>query len=343
MQKRSTLFTFCLCTSLTLHVLGLSALAWWYVAYTPPPKWAAIDREKLMIQAMSQPKTNRPPPPPEQKKRKRPPLPKFEESTPQQAPKDDSGETNGKGTANRSTPGDRPMKANNGYEQADLMRDNPDPLQLDPNSLLPAAAGAQVGSNANRQSTASKGQYTPDFVAESKALTDPQSDPTKPITTHEGIGPLPVTPAEKDNAPAPSGTPTPVVATANGRQNEVPQAIKGHRAVSGDTESVAFAKANSLVIHDGKVEGRQGLKVSTKIPIFGDASRHDAEIMENFHLVLGAQVDADGNVSDVIILHSSGSPNIDLDYQNCIFNWTFEPPKDKAGHPMAAQWAITCE
>jgi TonB family protein len=343
MGQRSPLLTFALCTSLTVHLLGLSALAWWYVAHTPPPKLAAIDREKLMIDAMNAPRSKPPPPPPPATKKKLP-RPKFDPPQPSAMPKDDSGEALGKGTANRSTPGERPMQATKGYEQADLMRDAPDPLLLDPSSPEPAAAGAVVGGNGSKQSLAMTGHYTPDFVAESQAIADPNADAPKPISTRKGVGPLKLPVAEKQNVPIPSGekkaAPKPA---ANARQTEVAKALKGRRAISSDADSVAFANANSTTFHDGRMEGRQGLRVSPKRVVFGDASTHDAEVMGGFRLVIGAWVDADGNVTDAVILQSSGSPNIDLDYQRSIYDWTFEPPKDKAGHPTATQWAITCE
>jgi hypothetical protein len=347
MRQRSLLFTFALCTSLTAHLLGLSALAWWYVAHTPPPRLAAIDREKLMIEAMNRPRDNPPPsrlPPPPPAHKKKPPPPKFQLQDPSQMPRDDSGEAAGKGTANRSTPGAHPMLAAKGYEQANLMRDNPDPLLLDPNSQMPAAAGAATGTNASKQSVAMAGHYTPDFVAESQAIADPNADASKPITAQKGVGPLPLTIADKDNLPAPNGEKKPAaLATANARQTAVAKALRGRRAISSDADSVAFANANSDTFRDGRIEGRQGLRVSPKRVVFGDASSNDAEVMGGFRLVIGAWVDADGNVTDDVILQSSGSSNIDQDYKTSIYGWTFEPPKDKAGHPMATQWAITCE
>jgi TonB family protein len=342
MERRSTTFTVALCISLIVHMLGLSAMAWWFVAHTPPPKLAAIDRWKVLTAQLDKvpPRLpTAPPPPPPRMKKKQPP-PKFDQEKPQEMPRDDSGEANGTGTANRSTPGIKPMQAPKGYEQADLMRDLPDDAMIDPNSPLPAAAGEKVGTNARPKSSAQAGRYTPDFVAESLAPADPNADVSKPLAMEKGIGPMPLTMAA--NAPVPSGSPQPVTkaAPANQSQLAVPQAIRGHHATSSDAESVAFAKAESVTLQAGKVEGRHGLKVTPRIPRLGLASEHDLDVLGELHMVIGALADADGNVIDVEILQSSGSPNIDRDYENSVYNWTFEAPKDKDGHPLENKWTI---
>ncbi len=339
MGRKSPLLTAALCTSLTVHLLGLSALAWWYVAYTPPERWAAIDRQKILIDAINSPRR----PPAALPPKKRPPPPKMQTQKPSEALRDDSGEATGTGTANRSTPGEQPMLARQGYEQADLMRDNPDDSLIDPESLMPAAGGAAEGSVAKKQSVARAGQYTPDFVAESHAITDPDVATPKPAASHKGVGPLPVVEKSDPGAPVPAAAKaTVVVAKADAKQTEVPKAVRGHRATASDTESVALAKETSATIRAGKVEGRHGLRVTWKNPSFGLASVHDGEVLGQFRVLIGAQVDTDGNVVNIQILQSSGSTNIDKDYENAAYEATFEPPKDQDGHPIAATWTITC-
>jgi TonB family protein len=145
------------------------------------------------------------------------------------------------------------------------------------------------------------------------------ADPPKP-----GEGPRPAPAPAIDRAP----TPKPV-------QKE----IVGHRATVSDTESVPFAKADSVTFVAGKLEGRQGVRVRTTQPRYGDASIHDSEIIGDQPTVFGTTVDRDGNVIDVQILQSSGSTNIDQDRKNAVWNWILEPKRDTNGH-LICTWVI---
>jgi TonB family protein len=60
-------------------------------------------------------------------------------------------------------------------------------------------------------------------------------------------------------------------------------------------------------------------------------------------VTLGATVDAAGFVQNVVILRSSGSDNIDLPAQRAVYNWWFEPTKDKTGQPQPDLWVVTID
>jgi len=344
MNRRKPSITPALCVSLIAHGLGLSAMAWWVVLRTPAPKLAALDKMQLLLDSLPR----QPAPPPLQK-----PLPKEAQPKPPEPPKkkppvkfdkpstpakDDSGEQNGKGTANRSTEGNRPMLANAGLEQADLMKEAD---RFADEAFLPASKGEVKGNNAPPQKSANAG--TP--AKETTAAPKPGSDqPVSPSVDHMGAD------AQKPAAPAgapQSGSPNPqsnLPKAQTATPKPVEKEIRGHRATLSDTESVAFARADNVTFRAGRVEGRQGLKVKSTMPRFGLASEIDLQDIGRLHLVLGVTVDADGTPQDVVILESSGSKNVDLDCKNEVYNrWSLEPRKDKDGHVIDNTWVINFE
>jgi TonB family protein len=117
--------------------------------------------------------------------------------------------------------------------------------------------------------------------------------------------------------------------------------VKGHSSPTSDTDSFAMvAKSNNVRFHNGKMEARQGRKVNTTRPNYGLAAMTDAQSMLTVTVVLGVTVDAAGNVQDVTILHSSGSENIDLPTKAAVYNWWFEPKKDKDGRGLPDLWVV---
>jgi hypothetical protein len=313
--------------SLLAHGLGLASMAWWFVLHTRPPKLAPLDKLQVLVDSMDRPTLIPPPkaaekpaPPKEQAKlivQKKPPI-EYDKPKPDDH-HDDSGEANGKGEANRSTDGKRPMQANaNVMEQADLMKDA---KKFADNAILPASKGEITGNNALPQKQPNKAA---EAANDAKSQNDSKAvamatDPTKP-----GIGPAPTPAASASHLPTPKA---------------VQKQIVGHRATVSDTESVPFAKADSMNFVDGKLEARQGVKVRTTQPRYGDASIHDYEIIGDQPTIFGATVDRDGNVVDVQILQSSGSSNIDQDRKIAVWNWILEPKKDKDGH-LIGTWVI---
>ena len=216
--------------------------------------------------------------------------------------RDDSGEANGKGTANRSTPGERPMEARQGLEQANLSPSatptENNPKQDDMNESV--QAGAPVAGKA----------------------------PAAANAAELGAGPPAI-------APPNTGGNQPAGAAVE---------IKGHSSPASDTDSFAMvAKSNTVRFHDGQMEARQGRKVKTTRPNYGLGAIADAQSILDVTVVLGVTVDAAGNVSDVTILHSSGSKNIDVPTKAAVYNWWFEPKKDKDGRSLPDRWVVTID
>ena len=333
--------TTALCVSLTLHGLGLSAVAWWFVLHEPPPHWPAIDREAVARVVLPPPPLPRPTPP------RRRPRPAFEVPPPQF--KDDSGEHDARGTANRSTDGERPMFAPAGHPQADLVRSAAfDPMLIDPTARRAAQAGEAVPSDALplTPTPPRAGVDQPQFVADGRAArrTDEAARPGP-----AGVGPMPPSPplampAELSEAePAPTGARR---ASAERATTAVPPAppprrARGRQATPSDTDSVALADAETTVtFHAGKVVGRQGMKVQFTRPHFGLASESDLSTIGGLHATFGADVRTDGTVADVTVLQTSGSANVDEDCRRSIYASTFEPNKGKDGQPVETRWTV---
>jgi TonB family protein len=346
-HRRNPSLTVALCASLVAHGLALSGLAWWYIEHNPPPKLAAIDKSAVLLDqlAREEAKSLPPPPapPPPQSAPKPPPPPPAQKLNKPTPHKDDSGEANGIGTANRSTPGDKPMEANSGYEQADLMRDAKDFADT---AFQPASDGQPQGNNAAPQKSPKAGSYSPDFVAETNVPSDPSVKAPATPAPVKGPGPYPKVPEPQAMSVMASGTKVPV---ANVPLAQLPtpkptqKEIRGHKATASDTESIAFASSNSTVFRAGRLEGRKGLKVKTTLPRFGLASEVDIQSLGGIRTVISARVDADGQVQDVQVVESSGSENIDQDCKTAVWNWTLEPEKDKDGHPTDLNWLIAFE
>jgi hypothetical protein len=351
MGKKNTILTAALSVSLMAHGLGLSGIAWWYVEHNRNPKTPPIDKYFVWVNQDFQRKKAEqknaphadPPKPPEVKKK--PPVapikPKIEKPT--EKMRDDSGEADGKGIANRSTPGDKPMQAPVGAEQADLMK----PAKDFADAALPASAGKPQGSNSEQQKSPKAGVYNPEQVATANAPVDPNVKPAKVVVPSNLPGPnAKVEVVQSTAAPVPNGVTKPV---ANVPLSESPtiksvlKEIRGHQATVSDTESVAMSTTNGGIFKAGRMEGRKGLHVETKNPNYGDASYHDAQIVGDSPTLFAVPVAADGTVQDVQLLQSSGSENIDQDRKNALWKWKLEPAKDKEGHIIDNIWIVAFE
>ncbi len=339
LQRRNVTLTIALCASLSVHALVLWVLMWWYVQSNPPPRLAALDQPDEAPIIIKTPPKPPPPPPPAEPKKKTPP-PDFSKAL-KQPPRDDSGEAQGTGAANRTTTGDKPMQAWQGpLQQADLTRNaKPDDDRDKSNLDIPAQAGKEVGDDSPAAPPPSPkfGVADPTPLPSKPAGSPPLiaiADPTKPANQSANAD-APQLAGAKGSPDAKPTPPTPPAPT--------PKEIRGHTAVSSDTDSTPFANANSAHFHDGKLEGRKGRKVKTTRIQYGLAAIADYPGLTDPTVVLGVTVDASGNVRDVIVLHTSGSDNIDQPAIRAVYNWWFEPGKDKDGHPLPDQWVVTID
>lgn len=99
-------------------------------------------------------------------------------------------------------------------------------------------------------------------------------------------------------------------------------------------ESDPFAKIPGVDFHDGKVEARSGRVVKPIRPRLSEAGRRDLLAMQFPTVVFKVRIDKTGKVKDVTVIQGSGSEAIDMPVYRALWEWWFEPPKDKKGNPL---------
>jgi TonB family protein len=154
-------------------------------------------------------------------------------------------------------------------------------------------------------------------------------------------------PPEKEPAPAKDAPPTPpapappvspasdVVASA-APMNTAPgsSAPAADPAIMSDSESDPFAKGHSIEFRDGAVQVRFGRKVKTVRPKLSLVAQYDLLAMQFPHMTVRVHVDDAGAVRKVEIVKSSGSESADQAVKIAMYQWWFEPPKNKGGAAM---------
>ncbi len=172
----------------------------------------------------------------------------------------------------------------------------------------------------------------PDILDAVTALNPPPPQPEQPaeqLDTREQIAD-----AAKPKPPAPSLTPpTPASSSAIGGIPGPPIPAADPAADTG-LESDPFAKIPGVEFRDGHVEARSGRQVKTIRPRLSDAARQDVLSLQFPTVIFKVHIDKTGKVTNVNIVRSSGSEAIDMPVYRALWQWWFEPPKDKNGNPM---------
>jgi TonB family protein len=99
-------------------------------------------------------------------------------------------------------------------------------------------------------------------------------------------------------------------------------------------ESDPFAKIPGVEFRDGKVEARSGRVVKPIRPRLSEAGRRDLLAMQFPTVVFKVRIDKTGKVTDVTVVQGSGSEAVDMPVYRALWQWWFEPPKDKKGNPL---------
>lgn len=89
------------------------------------------------------------------------------------------------------------------------------------------------------------------------------------------------------------------------------------------------------MLHDGRLEVRQGRKVKTTRPHLLLGAQVDLFSMRNPTVVLKIAIDATGRVTSADVIQSSGSTELDQPCRVAVYDWWFEPSRDKRGRPIA--------
>jgi TonB family protein len=167
--------------------------------------------------------------------------------------------------------------------------------------------------------------------------------PTPPEDGPRAVVPTPTPPAVAVAVtPPPVGvavTPPPVAAApaapgSAGRGGADP-------APMSDSESDAFSVLGSAEFRDGRLSVKAGRKVRSRRPKIGLAGQLDLYQRMHAQVTLKVSTDATGKVTDVDVVRSSGSNEIDQPCRVAMYDWWFEPKKDAAGKPVADVFRFT--
>ncbi len=101
----------------------------------------------------------------------------------------------------------------------------------------------------------------------------------------------------------------------------------------GEFESDPFSRVGSVTIRAGKVDARLGRASKLIKPRITTKGQLDMLSIIDPSVILKVSLDATGKVTNVDVLKSSGSNEIDLPAQLALYKSWIEPGKDKAGKP----------
>jgi TonB family protein len=235
----------------------------------------------------------------------------------------------------------------------------------------PSAASVLASPEAELAGSAPKStsNLPPKFKGTTSALTgavDRAAKPTEGATAEDPLsrGPLALLNASTDqeasdpaarsgnraDAPKNSANPSPEQASmpedpGNGRGGKAgaPDSGAGNPIPTADFESYPVTHVASRFVN-GRLIPQRGRKIRMKqLPdLSGPAAWADLITMEGAYVVLKLKIDAEGNVIDASVLHSSGSDNVDLPCERAAYTWWFEPSKDpKTGRPHGETMEFT--
>lgn len=160
---------------------------------------------------------------------------------------------------------------------------------------------------------------------------------------------LPDGPLNTDAKPSPkSEEKRPGEQTVGQPARSSPSGVPGNPAEAADpapkseSESDAFSKTGSVEIRAGRVEARLGREVKTVAPRVRLKGEIDAGTsLFRPVLVASVKIEEDGSVSDVSVLRSTGSRELDLPTTLALYQWRFEPRRDASGKAVSDAMVIT--
>jgi TonB family protein len=277
------------------------------------------------------------------------------------------GEDTGTGNASNASPGDKPLEA----READ---ENQAPLDR-----VPAVAGRINAPPAHRDepdgdgiggAPAAAANLSPDPALSPRALSPPHPLPPvpEPAAPPVAVAALPepqvklasiaadlnppLTPPQAPHPPVasaaqkppPSPAAPPKAATGDGRAPGKPKpAVEAYEQSDSDSDPFLRKSGNVVVLENGRLDVRFGRKIKTTRPHVMVAGQFDLIALSNAMVCLEIHIAASGNVTDVKVSRSSGSNQIDEPTRLAVYDWWFEPAKDKHGKPIADITFFTIE
>lgn len=172
-------------------------------------------------------------------------------------------------------------------------------------------------------------------IADAILGAEPERPPVEELAQRVET-PAPPTPnatASKD-APPPTAAPA-STAVANARGGlPGPSAEAADPAPDTARESDPFAKIPAVEFRDGKVAARDGRQIKPVRPRLSEIAQRDLLGLQFPTILAKVRIDKTGKVTDVTLLRGSGSEAVDQPVYRALWNWWFEPPKDKKGNPL---------
>lgn len=260
---------------------------------------------------------------------------------------EEMGDAKGKGIGSNSSPGPTPLVAPEADEDQALL--SRDPVGMGRLGAPPTDYTGPTGSGAGpRRAQSSRGapavsaQLSPPILAAPPAAA-PEPAPVVEQSPRGTLPKIEPTPRVAVTAPPTPLLPSPVkpmsaalakTASGDGRSPGLPRRSADPLPQS-ESDSDAFARiSGSIVIRDGRLEVRLGRKVKTTRPDLLLAGQVDLIALNNPSVVLEVHIAPSGSVTDVKIAHSSGSNQIDEPTRVAVYNWWFEPARNKQGQPI---------
>lgn len=275
------------------------------------------------------------------------------------------GEANAKGIGINKSEGEQPLLASEAdQDQAFLSRDprglgqvgnepamNTGPLgeggsggqtESEPaaamRSVMAAALAPQPNAKAMVQTIRMEPASPPILHASPESKDDgiPVASAAVPIPK---VDPIKISPAiPQPAASAALIPPHPPTGDARAPGAPAPQADPAQQSVS---ESDPFARVGSVVWRDGKLDIQLGRQVHTTRPRILLAGKIDLLSMDTASVVLKVSIDKAGKVTNVGVVRSSGTVDIDQPCQVAVYDWWFEPTRTKAGSPIPDTLLLT--
>jgi TonB family protein len=200
---------------------------------------------------------------------------------------------------------------------------------------MPAAGSRVQVASALDLPKATDGQIAQ--VENAKTIDDPKPSvvavaPEKKITANAAHRDVASQPLARDAV----ASAKPQAADGDGKQPGVPLPA-GNPLPQSDSESDPFSRisGNITVPRVGRLNPRLGRKVKTTRPQVNIAGELDLFALNNPTVVLEVHIAPTGKVTDVKIAHTSGSNAIDEPTRVAVYDWWFEPAKDKLGKPVS--------
>jgi TonB family protein len=141
-----------------------------------------------------------------------------------------------------------------------------------------------------------------------------------------------IVPATPALIPPPAPTPQQVSQNGDGGRPGAPGASNdpGQQA---DSDSDAFSRLDGVVRQDGRMEVQFGREVKTVRPKLPISAMIDAALGAR-SVTLKVSIGRNGNVTAVGVSKSSSSREVDQACLLAMYDWSFEPSKDKQGKPV---------